>query len=526
MVATVEDAAALAVLTPEARALLSSPAGPIVLADAQPGGPLAPEVAGEGRRVGVLCPTTPLHTLLLDRVSPLVMTSGNLSGEPLARTPEEALAALGAVADAFLVHDRPIARRVEDSVVSCDPRLPPRVLRRARGYAPRPIRLPLAAPEPVLAVGGQLKSTAAVVIGDECWLTPHLGDLHSHAAEQAWVEEVEGFERLLGVRCELLVHDAHPDYSSTRYAERRTPRRLAVQHHHAHTLAVLAERATLEPVLAIVLDGTGWGPDHTAWGGELLRVDGLRFTRPTALRPIPLPGGERAIHEVWRAAYGALYDAFGPETPALVARLPTFAGPRGPALAAVHEALERGVGVVRARGVGRLFDAAAALVLGRGGSRYEGELPARLEDLAAPGARPYPFQLPTAVGTGHTLTPAQELDLRPTWRALVDELLRHTPPAVIASRLHATLVAATLACVETHQLAAGVRRVVLSGGALQNRLLERAFRDALGDVLLDSAEVPVNDGGLALGQALAGALHLHQNGARGCASVCPDRSSP
>lgn len=527
MVGNLEHAERLALLTTEARALLTSSTGPIVLLRRRPATSLAAEVCGDASRVGVFLPTTPLHARLLSRLDlPLVMTSGNLSGEPVAITHDEAFAALSGIADAFLVHDRPIARRVEDSVVSCEPGLPPRVIRRARGYAPRPIRLPIGSPTPtvpILAVGGHMKNTAALVLGDECWLTPHLGDLDTHTAELAWARDVEGFASLLGVDLRspttLVVHDAHPDYATTRYAERYR-RRLAVQHHHAHVLAVLAERRTLEPVLALAFDGTGWGPDLTAWGGEILRVDGLDFTRPTALRPIPLPGGERAIHEVWRAAYGALFDTFGPETPELFAKIPHTPMPCPVAIAsaadAIQEALTRGFGKVYARGLGRYFDAAASLILGQATARFEGELPMRLEDLAQPRARPYPFEVPSRIDTSstpnHTLSSSQEIDLRPMWRALVDDIFSQVSPTTMASRVHATLVAATLATIEQHHLAAGVRRVVLTGGAFQNRLLERAFRDAFGAVVLDPLEVPVNDGGLALGQALAGALHLSRNG--------------
>lgn len=524
MVKNLEHAERLAHLTQEARTLLTSPVGPIVLLDRHPDTDLAPTVCGDTSRVGLFLPTTPLHARLLSRIdAPLVMTSGNLSGEPVAITHDEAFAALSNIADAFLVHDRPIARRVEDSVVSSCPGLPPRVIRRARGYAPRPIRLPVASPTPLLAVGGHMKNTAALVLGDECWLTPHLGELDTHTAELAWAHDVEGFARLLGVDLHasttLVVHDAHPDYTTTRYAERYR-RRLAVQHHHAHVLAVLAERCTLEPVLALTFDGTGWGPDQTAWGGEILRVDGLDFTRPTALRPIPLPGGERAIHEVWRTAYGALFDTFGPETPELFAKIPHTPMPCPVAIAsaaeAIQEALSRGFGLVYARGLGRYFDAAASLILGQATSSFEGELPMRLEELATPGAHPYPFEIPSQTNRHrnptHALTTSQEIDLRPMWRALVSDIFSHTSPGTMASRVHATLVAATLATIEHHHLAAGVRRVVLTGGSFQNRLLERAFRDAFGPVVLDPLEVPVNDGGLALGQALAGALHLSKNG--------------
>lgn len=527
MVRDLECAGRLAHLTAEAQTLLGSSIGPIVLLPRRPDTVLAAEVCGDTSCVGVFLPTTPLHARLLSRLDmPLVMTSGNLSGEPVAITYDEARASLSGIADAFLVHDRPIARRVEDSVVSSCPGLPPRVIRRARGYAPRPIRLPIGSPSssvPILAVGGHMKNTAAIVLGDECWLTPHLGDLDTHTAELAWVRDVEGFADLLGVRLPgsavLVVHDAHPDYATTRYAERYR-RRLAVQHHHAHVLAVLAERRTLEPVLALAFDGTGWGPDQTAWGGEILRVNGLDFTRPTALRPIPLPGGERAIHEVWRTAYGALFDTFGDETPELFARIPHTPMPCPVAIAsaadAIQEALTRGFGLVHARGLGRYFDAAGSLIFGQATARFESELPMRLEDLARPRARPYPFEVPSRIDTArtpnHALSSSQEIDLRPMWRALVDDIFSQVSPSTMASRVHATLVAATLATIEQHHLATGVRRVVLTGGAFQNRLLERAFRDAFGAVVLEPLEVPVNDGGLALGQALAGALHLSRNG--------------
>lgn len=525
MVEDISMALILAHLTSETSSFLSSSIGPIVIAPARSDTPLAAEVTNHSPSVGLLLPTTPLHARLLARVGiPLVMTSGNLSGEPVAITHEEAFAALGHIVDAFLVHDRPIARRVEDSVVVHDPLLPPRVIRRARGYAPSPIRLPVSSPDPILAVGGHMKNTAAVVIGDECWLTPHLGDLDSYPAERAWIRDVENFEKLLGVRCELLVHDQHPDYTTTRYAERRGPRpesradgrprhgTLALQHHHAHVLAVLAENRTLEPVVALAFDGTGWGPDGTAWGGEFLRVDGLSMRRPTALRPIPLPGGERAIHEVWRTAYGALFDTFGPETPALVSRLEAFHTVAPSTLDSIQQALTCSVGVVAARGLGRVFDAAASLLLARPDTSFEGELPMRLTDLATDFAHPYPFEVPSTVGTTLSLTPDQELDLRPMWRALVSDLLSHTSATTIASRLHATVVAATMATLEGHQLAAGVRHIVLTGGAFQNRVLQRMFRHTLGSAILDPHEVPVHDGGLALGQALAGALFF--SGAR------------
>lgn len=490
-----------------ARELVSA-ARPIVLAPARAGS-LAPEVNGVSARSGVLLPYTPLHQRLLEHAArPLVVTSGNPSGGPAVIEAAEALAALRGIADAFLVHDRPIRRRVEDSVIAASA-TGTRVLRRARGLAPTPIRLRHAAPAPVLAVGGQMKSTACVVVGDRAYLTPHLGDLGWVESERAWQRDVEGFERLLGVRAEVIAHDLHPEYASTRYALTRAGRHVGVQHHVAHVLATVAELGLDEPVIGVAFDGTGWGPDGTSWGGEILVVDGLRWTRASGLGALPLPGGERALREVWRLAFAALHEAFGAEG-ALehAARFEVFAGVAPSALGALSRALQAGL-FVRARGVGRWLDAVGALALGQPQASFDGHVPLVLEQSAAvgPDVAPYPVGLPSALALDAPFGVEHEIDLRPSVCSLARGLLSGEAPGHAAARFHATLVAATAAVVARVISATGLRRVVLTGGAFQNRLLESGLVSRLGpDRVAMAHRVPLNDGGLALGQAWAAVL--------------------
>jgi hydrogenase maturation protein HypF len=446
---------------------------------------------------------------------PLVVTSGNLSGGPALIEREQACRWLADSVDAFLFHDRGIERRVEDSVVAATA-AGVRMVRRSRGHAPRPIRLPAAAPEPVLAVGGQLKNTACVVLGDLAYLTPHLGDLGLEESRAAWQRELESFERLLGVRAEVLAHDLHPDYSSTRYAlERPARRRIGVQHHLAHVLAAVSELQLTEPVLGVAFDGSGWGDDGSAWGAEFLLVDGARWTRAASFRPLALPGGERAVREVWRVAFAALYAAFGAdEALALAARLPAFAG-RGDALPTLARMIETGVSSVPARGMGRWFDAVGALVLDLERASFEGHVAIALEEIAPSlDVEPYPFELPSRLAQGEPLGPEHELDLRPTLRAIVRDRLAGAPAARIAARFQRSIVEATSAVTARLLAATGLRQVVLTGGSFQNRLLEQGVSERLAGAVVSMArEVPINDGGLALGQAWAAVLALQAPGA-------------
>ena len=511
MVNELAAAEALVELDAGSRAALTDPARPIVLAPARSGA-IAPEVNGPSRRTGVMLPYTPLHQLLLERAGRvLVVTSGNPSGGPAVIDVAEAVASLGAIVDAFLLHDRPIARRVEDSVVAAGPS-GVRVLRRSRGLTPAPIVLPAAAREPVLAVGGHLKNTACIVVGDLAYLTPHLGDLGLAESEAAWRRELEGFERLLGVRPEVIAHDLHPDYASTRFAlERPARRRVAVQHHAAHVFAAIAELHLSEPVVGVAFDGSGFGEDGTSWGAEILLVDGARWTRVSSFRPLPLPGGERAIREVWRVAFAALCEALGPaEALALAQRLPVFQGIGAGSLATLARMIETGVGCVPARGMGRWFDAVGSLALGVARASFEGHVAVALEEAALSAElEPYPFVLPSELALEGPSGAAHDVDLRPAVRGIAADLIDGVAPSVVATRFHRTVVDATSALVARVLAATGLSRVVLTGGSFQNQRLERGLRGRLGaDRVMMAREVPINDGGLSLGQAWAAVLAL------------------
>ncbi|MDX1649999.1 MAG: carbamoyltransferase HypF, partial [Myxococcota bacterium] len=373
----------------------------------------------------------------------------------------------------------------------------PTLVRRARGFAPRPIRLPHPVGAPVLACGGAWKNTFALVEGGDAWVSPHVGDLESVEACAAFDEAVDDLEALLGIRPARVAHDLHPAWYPTRYARRRPEPRTAVAHHHAHAVSVMSEHGMRGPALALVWDGTGLGPDGTAWGGELLRVEPARFARLATFRPLPLPGADRAIAEPWRTAAAALDDAFDGAPP--LDALPVFADVPPERLRAVRQVARSPRLAPRAHGVGRLFDVGAALVLDRAASRYEGDTALALET-AAEGdadAAPWPFALRRAGAT-------REIDLRPALRALVAARRGGATPSRLAARFHATLAAAGAEAVRAAQREVGPLPLVVAGGCFQNDLLVRGLRARLEPALpLHAAcELPPGDGGLALGQAV------------------------
>ncbi len=497
LVATEDEARALVELDEEARAALRGPERPIVVAPARPGAALAPAVAPGTGRLGVQLPCTPLHAALAAGVGrPLVLTSANPTGAPPAIDPDALAADVAAGIDGALRHPRRIARRSEDSVVLAAPGRP-RVVRRARGFAPAAFRLPVAAPAPILALGGHDKTAPCLVIDDTAFLAPHLGDLDTVEAEQAFLAEVEGFERLLGVRAEVVAHDLHPAYATTRLAAARGGRRVGVQHHAAHAFAALAESGLAEPAVALVIDGTGWGPDGTAWGAEVLLVDEGAWTRLATARPLPLPGGERAIRQVWRQGLAALRDALGdaadPED------FPGITAAPADDRAGVDRMLATGVGCVPVRGLGRWFDALGCLVLGRSRADHEAQVALALEEAAgtAP-AEPWPLPLPPPGDP--------TLDLRPLVRALVADRAAGAPPSLLAARAHETLAAAFAALLERALLETGARRVLVTGGASANLRLSASLARRFPGRLWLPAAVPAHDGGLALGQAWAAAF--------------------
>jgi len=481
--------------------LLTSPRRPIVLAPLRGG--LAPSVAPGLAQVGLFLPYTPMHELLLHRVQrPLVMTSGNRSDEPMAVDNGEALERLYGIADGFVTHDRPIATRADDSVARVVAGAP-MVLRRARGWVPESLKSPVTFDVPVLAAGGQLKNTFCIGKGDRLTLGPHVGDLDDCATFEDFERMSARLARFLDVEPQVIAYDRHPDYQTTRWALSRPARaHVAVQHHHAHVAAVMAEHGLQGSVLGVAFDGTGWGDDGAAWGGEVLRARYDGFERLATFRPLPLAGGEQAIRQPWRLALAALDDAFDGKPPLDALRLFELVPPHD--VANVRRVLETGVNVVPAHGVGRIFDAAAALVLRRPTAAYEAQLAMMLESAAAGDAEPWPFE----VSRGRV---PWSIDLRAMWRALVDALLQGVPTALLAARFHATLASATAAVVGRLLEHDGAHRVVLAGGCFANDRLAKGVVERLRsfDVFLPRS-VPPGDGGIALGQAVIAAAVLEK----------------
>jgi hydrogenase maturation protein HypF len=469
---------ALADLSEDELELLRSRSRPILICRRRSDAPLAPSIAPGSPWVGLLLPYTPLHHLLCtDFGGPLVMTSGNRSDEPIAFDDADARKRLDGIADAFLSHDRPIHRRCEDSVVRA-----PFPIRRSRGFAPDALRMPEPAGVPLVATGAELKSTFCVVRGSEAFLSPHLGDLETEAAYRAFRTDLELYLEMLGVRPELIAHDLHPDYLSTRWALEQEAETIGVQHHHAHAAACLAENGETGPALALVFDGTGYGTDATIWGGELLRCDLEDFERVAHFERVPLPGGEAAIREPWRTAASYLELA---DRPVPLERWPGWSQ--------VRESLR--VNAPLSSGMGRLFDAVAALLGIRERVSYEGQAAIQLEHLAGDTeAPPYECRLEDGVIRGTDLV-----------AAVHDDLDAGRPREEIAAAFHEGVAkAAARACVD----AAGPRSVALSGGSFQNLRLLGSVRTrlaTLGFRVLTHSRVPPNDGGISYGQAAVAA---------------------
>jgi hydrogenase maturation protein HypF len=458
------------------RALLESPERPIVLVRGNrcPSAPVARSVAPGNLWLGVMLPYTPLHHLLChDFGRPLVMTSGNVSDEPIAVDDEDARSRLAGIADAFLGHNRKIHRRCEDSVVRAA--FP---VRRSRGHIPVPLPLPVPAPRTIVAAGAELKSTFCVARGGEALLSPHLGDLDSELAYRAFRADLPLYLAMLNARAEVVACDMHPEYLATKWAYEQDAELIEVQHHHAHAAACLAEHGDHGPALALVFDGTGYGKDGTLWGSELLRCDLESFERLAHLDPVPLAGGEAAIREPWRVA-AALLEAAGLPVPWSDWRL---------------VAQSRKVNAPLSAGMGRLFDAVAAVLGVRERISYEGQAAVELEQLAGDvAAEPYAWTF----GRGADLVALCQ-----------EELQAGRPRAEIAAAFHETIAAAAAsACADARE----PRTVVLSGGTFQNlRLLSttRCRLENLGFRVLTHSRVPPNDGGISYGQAAIAARRI------------------
>jgi hydrogenase maturation protein HypF len=487
--------------------LLTAPARPIVLAPRRPDAPVAAAVAPGAPELGVMLPYSPLHHLLLaDVQSTLVMTSGNVSDEPIAYHDEDGLDRLSGIADAFLVHDRPIETRTDDSVVRTR-RGRTTFLRRSRGWVPASIALPGAgAPVPLLACGAELKNTFCVAKGTRAWVSHHIGDLANFETLRSFTTGIEHFERLFDAMPEAIAYDLHPEYLSTKYAlEREGVALLGVQHHHAHLAACLAEHGETDPArpsVGAIFDGTGYGLDGTVWGGELL-LGGIEEVRRVGwLMPAPLPGGERAIREPWRMACAWLLAAGCAEAEPPVG----LRGRIDPARWRQVRALaESDTACPRTSSIGRLFDAVSALCGVRAEINYEGQAAIELEAACDPLERGfYPISL-DAEGD------AVVIDPRETILAAAADIDRGTPVGVVASRFHRGLGRAAAAACVLVASRRGAEVAVLSGGVFANRrLLDHTATEAAaaGLRVLTPERLPSGDGGISYGQAAVAAALL------------------
>ena len=499
---TVADS--LVSLDPVSRGLLTGPPRPIVLAPRRPDAPVADSVAPGAPELGVMLTYSPLHHLLLADVGEtLVMTSANVSDEPIAFVDDDALERLRGIADLFLVHDRPIQTRTDDSVVRASPRLT--ILRRSRGYVPGALSLPGAGtPRPLLACGAELKNTFCLARGSRAWVSHHIGDLENYETLRSFTDGIEHFGALFAVEPEVVAHDLHPEYLSTKYAlDLDGVELIGVQHHHAHLAACLAEHGERGPALGAIFDGTGYGLDGTVWGGEFLLGDLRSFRRVGSLLPVALPGGERAIRQPWRMACSWLSCALDRE-PGLPSTLAGRVDPR--AWAQVHRLAAGGSPAAPATtSMGRLFDAVAALAGIRAEINYEGQAAIELEAACDSGERgSYPIAVHAA---DHPLV----IDPRETIRAVVADVASGESAGVIARRFHRTIARATVEACVALAGAHGTSMVALSGGVFQSRLLLESVSDALADAglrVLVPERLPVNDGGIAYGQAAVAAASM------------------
>ena len=490
MVATIEEARERFDLSVDEEAALASPRAPIVLVKDR--GTLAPSIAPGHRRQGAMLPSTPLHHLLLREAGlPLVMTSGNRSEEPICIDNDEARERLSGIAEAFLVHDREIVARYDDSVVRVW-RGGFVVMRRARSCAPAPIEL---AHEclPTLGTGAELHGAFCLASGSRGYLSQHIGDLDSEEAMESYRAALDRYEQVFGIQPEVVAHDLHPDFLSTRFAQELGLPSVAVQHHHAHIASAMAEHGLEGRVIGVAFDGFGLGSDGTAWGGEFLVCDAASAERVGHLRSVALPGGDAAVRHPWRMALAHAEDAGVVED---VLRLMP-AHERDADI--VLQQIRSGVDGPTTSSVGRLFDAMAALVGLTDVSTYEGHPAILLEQAASGGAtREYGFEV--VAGNGGVV-----LDARPLVVAVVKDLLRGRPAADVAGRFHRTMAAATLEVCRAVRGLTGLGRVCLSGGVFNNDLLTSdliARLETVGFEVFLPRQTPVGDGGIALGQVL------------------------
>lgn len=494
-------------ISDQQRNLLLSPQRPIVLLGRKAAGNLAPSVAPDQKYLGFMLPYTPLHHLLLrGNFKALVMTSGNLSEEPIAIGNEEATRRLRGIADYFLLHDREIRQRCDDSIARAQAD-ELRIIRRARGYVPLPVSLPHPTSVPILAVGAELKNTVALSRGSEVFLSQHIGDLDNPSALGFFEECIAHLEQTLDVMPEVIAYDLHPEYLSTQWANRQKLPSISVQHHHAHLASVLAENRYAEKAIGIILDGTGFGTDGTIWGGELLYGDATEFNRSAWLEPVPMPGGALAIRHPWRMAVGFLYQTYGESLPEL--NLPLIAGHRSE-LPLLIQMIHKKINSPLTSSCGRLFDAVAAMLGFDREVAYEAQAAIELEMLcdqeAVRKSNGFAASAPTTLAGG-------AIEISSLITGVVEAVLSDQPREKIAADFHRTIIELWVQAAIAERKRTGCNTVALSGGVYQNNLIFENMVSRLTEerfAILTHKQVPTNDGGIALGQIAVADAYLRR----------------
>jgi hydrogenase maturation protein HypF len=496
MVPDIAAAEKLCFVSDAERAALASIRRPIVILQRRPDAPISESLAPGNPTLGVMLPYTPLHHLLFGQsFSALVMTSGNLSEEPIVTGNREAAQRLGSIADAFLFHNRDIHTRVDDSVarVFVDQE---RVLRRSRGYAPHPVTLGFPVAE-ILACGAELKNTFCLTKDHYAFLSQHIGDLENYETLVFYRETLHRMKQLFRIAPRFVAYDLHPQYLSTKLAlEIEDVQHIGVQHHHAHIASCMAENGIADKVIGVAFDGTGFGTDGKIWGGEFLVADLAGFERRAHFRYIPLAGGDRAVREPWRLGLSYLLDTFGARLDSL--DLPVFERVLSTKIAAVRSMIERGINTVETSACGRLFDAVSSIAGVRDEVNFEAQAAIELEARALAGVdATYPFEI--------SADSPWQIDVRPMIELIVRDVLAAQPIGWISAAFHNTVAAIIVEVCGRLRAAEGIHRVCLSGGTFQNvYLVERAvslLRSNGFEVFLHS-KVPPNDGGISLGQAV------------------------
>ncbi len=494
MVRDLKVAQKYCLISTEETQVLQSPSAPIVLLRKLEDCQIAESVAPGNDYLGVMLPYTPLQHVLFEKLDiPLIMTSANYSDEPISIDNDEAFERLNGIADYFLTHNRDIYLRSDDSVaIHLANKL--RYLRRSRGIVPKPIFVKSTG-SPILAVGGELKNTVCLLKDDKAILSQHIGDLENIEAYNFFKMTINHVQRIFDVKPELIVHDMHPQYFSTQWAGNQTDiGTISVQHHHAHLAACMAENQLTDPVIGIIMDGTGYGTDETIWGGEILVGDFNNFDRFAHFEQMPLPGGDAAIKSPWRTAVSYLYETYDNSIPNL-----PFIGNHD--IAPIVEMVDKNINSPLTSSCGRLFDAVAAMSGGRQTIRYEAQAAIELmQAFETTNIRPFSFII-------EQKNDHREILLQPIIRSLVRSIQNNEPFSKISSRFHTTLIQIYLEVAKEAREETGINQIVLSGGVFQNMVLFEhtilALEKANFNVYTQS-QVPTNDGGISLGQAMIG----------------------